>query len=84
MPKDDQKELFVVVDKNDRILGHRTRYDCHHDKSLIHRGIEIVIFNSKGEILLQKRSKKKDLYPGLYTVSTGGHVTKGESYRQSA
>lgn len=84
MPKDDQNELFVVVDKNDKVIGYKTRYECHHNKSLVHRGIGVVIFNAKGEVLLQKRSQKKDLYPGFYSISTGGHVTKGETYLQAA
>lgn len=82
--KDKQDELFVVVNKKDKIIGYRTRYDCHHDRTLIHRAVGIVIFNDKGEILLQKRSKFKDLNPGMYTISASGHVSKGESYKESA
>lgn len=82
--KDNKKELFIVVNKQDRIIGFRTRFECHHDKSLIHRAIGIVIFNSKGQILLQKRSKLKDLNPGLYTLSASGHVSKGQTYYQAA
>lgn len=82
--KDNQGELFVVVDRKDRIIGYRTRFDCHHDKKLIHRAIGIVIFNKAGQILLQKRSKLKDLNPGLYTLSASGHVSKGDTYKQAA
>lgn len=81
---DDQNELFVVVDKNDKIIEYRTRFDCHHDKSLIHRAVGIVIFNDNGEILLQKRSQTKDLNPGMYTLSAAGHVSRGETYEQTA
>lgn len=81
---DKQDELFVVVDKDDKVIDHRTRYDCHHNKQLIHRAIGVVIFNDQGQILLQKRSQNKDLNPGLYTISTSGHVDKGETYRQTA
>jgi isopentenyl-diphosphate delta-isomerase type 1 len=82
--KDNQQELFIVVGKNDRIISYRTRYDCHHDKSLIHRAIGIIIYNDEGEILLQKRSILKDLQPGMYDISVGGHVTKGQSYKEAA
>jgi isopentenyldiphosphate isomerase len=44
----------------------------------------IIIFNDKGEILLQKRSMTKDLFPGMLGVSVGGHVNKGESYEEAA
>lgn len=81
---DDQKELFIVVDKGDNIIDYRTRYDCHHDKSLVHRSIGVVIFNDQREILLQKRSMLKDTHPGLYTISVSGHVTKGQSYEEAA
>ena len=81
---DDQSELFVVVDKDDQVIGYRTRYDCHHDKSLIHRAVGIVITNDKGEILLQKRSQKKDTGKGLFDIASSGHVAKGESYREAA
>ncbi len=82
--KDKQDELFVVVNKQDKIIGYRTRYDCHHDKSLIHRAVGVVIFNSKGELLLQKRSNHKDLNPGLYDLSVSGHVNQGQTYYQAA
>lgn len=82
--KDNQEELFIVVDRDDNILEYRTRYDCHHDKSLTHRAIGVLIFNDKGELLLQKRSMHKDLNPGKYTISVGGHVTKGQTYEEAA
>lgn len=82
--KDKQDELFVVVDKKDRIIGYRTRYECHHNKNLIHRAIGVVVFNKKGQILMQKRSRFKDLNPGLFTISASGHVTKGQTYYRAA
>lgn len=81
---DDQNELFVVVDENDKILEYRTRHDCHHDKSLIHRAVGIVLVNDKGEIILQKRSQNKDTDPGKYDVAASGHVARSESYEQAA
>jgi mevalonate kinase len=77
---DNQDELFVVVDKNDNILGYKTRYECHHDKSLIHRTVGVLIFNKNGQLLLQKRSKTKDMDPGVWAISSAGHVTKNQSY----
>lgn len=82
--KNNQEEIFIVVNKQDRIIDYRTRYECHHNNKLIHRAIGIVIFNKMGQILMQKRSKNKDLYPNLYTISTSGHVDKGETYHQAA
>ncbi len=81
---DNADELFVIVDKNDKILGFEKRSKCHHDKSLIHRAIGVVIFNNQGKVLLQKRSENKDVFPGFYTISCSGHVGKGEEYLESA
>lgn len=81
---DDQQELFIVVDNNDTVLQYRSRFDCHHDRTLIHRAVGVVISNDRGKILLQKRSMKKDLNPGKFTISAGGHVTKGQTYEAAA
>jgi isopentenyldiphosphate isomerase len=81
---DDQNELFVVVDEDDTILEYRTRYDCHHDTSLIHRAVGVIIANDKGEMLLQKRSLNKDSGAGQYDLAVTGHVAKGESYEETA
>ncbi len=80
---DNQQELFVVVDKNDTIIEFRTRYECHHDPSLIHRSIGVLIFDSKGRVLLQKRSQNKDTYQGYWGLSCAGHVAKGETYEKT-
>lgn len=77
---DDQNELFVVVDLDDNVIGHKTRHECHHDKTIIHRAVELFIFDFKGRILLQKRSMAKDTQPGYWSTSVGGHVGKDESY----
>ncbi len=80
---DDQQEYFIVVDRRDRILGYRTRYDCHHDRTLIHRGANLVIFDDQGRALLQKRSMTKDTRAGYWQNAVGGHVSKGESYKKA-
>jgi len=82
--KDIQDEQFIVVDENDQIMGYKTRYQCHHDKLLIHRAVDVILFNAEGKIVMQKRSKQKDLYPSYYCVTASGHVSKGESYEDTA
>lgn len=80
---DNQDELFVVVDKDDKVVGYKTRGECHKDRTIIHRSALVVLCNKDGEILLQKRSLKKDLYPGYFTLSSSGHVAKDESYEDA-
>jgi len=77
-------EYFDVVDEKDNVIGRATRGECHKNRELIHRGIHVLIFNSDGDVLLQKRSRKVDLYPGKWTVSVAGHVGSGEDYMETA
>lgn len=80
----DDKDLLVVVDRYDNILGFKTRSECHRTNKLIHRLIGIIIFNKEGKILLQQRSNRKDSWPNFYTLSVSGHVLKGETYQKAA
>lgn len=77
-------EYFDVVDENDKVIGKASREECHSNPELIHRGVMILVFNSKGDLLLQKRSMKKDLNPGKWTVSASGHVESGDAYEETS
>lgn len=50
----------------------------------IHRATFILVFNSRGELFVQKRSMTKDVYPGYYDIAAGGVVLADESYETSA
>lgn len=81
---DDLNEIFDVVDELDRVIGHATRKECNSNPELIHRAVFVLVFNSKGELFLQKRSQTKDICPGMWSVSVSGHVDRGEDYRTAA
>lgn len=51
---------------------------------LLHRAANIFIFNSKGKVYLQKRSKKKHKYPLFWDISAGEHLKVGESFEEAA
>jgi isopentenyldiphosphate isomerase len=74
----DGDELLEVVDKNGKVKGLAKRSDIHGDPSLVHRVIHILVFDKKGRLLLQKRSMNKDVAPGKWDTSVGGHVNPGE------
>lgn len=84
MPYDDLQEKFYLVDKNDQVLGSITRKKAHADKTKIHRSVFVIVLNSKDQILLQKRSLHKDTAPDHWTISVGGHVTFGDTYKKAA
>lgn len=76
-------EFFDVIDKDNKVTGKAPRDECHR-RGLLHRAVHIMILNSKCEFLLQKRSKKKDLYSGWWTSSASGHVASGDGYDETA
>jgi len=77
-------EYFDIVDENDRVIGQAPRSSCHGDPSLVHRVAHVLLFNSRGDLLLQKRSVCKDIQPGKWDTSVGGHLDPGETYLEAA
>jgi len=77
------EEYLDIVDENDNVIGKDTR-DNVHKNFQIHRGIHVLVINSQGEILIQKRSPNKSYYPGYYDASVGAQVQSGESYEDAA
>ncbi len=72
-------EKVVTVDRQDRVLGEEERLKAHQVKGALHRGFTALVFNKKGELLLLKRSKKKQLWP-LFWDGCCSHPKLGESY----
>lgn len=77
------KEELDIVDAHDNLVGKADR-NVAHKKGLLHRGVQIFIFNSKGRIFVQQRSLKKDRFPGFWEASLSGHVSAGETYKEAA
>ena len=73
------EEIFDVVDDRDRVIGKQTRREVHR-RGLKHRAVHVLVFNARGEVYLQKRSFKKDTFPGAWDSSASGHLDSGETY----
>jgi isopentenyldiphosphate isomerase len=76
-------EYFDVVDEQDRVIGRKTRQVIHKGGKW-HRAVYIFVFNSKGELFLQKRGMNKDLDPGHWDCSVSGHLSTGQKYYEAA
>ncbi len=76
-------ELLDVIDENDNVIGQEERDVCLA-KKLLHRAVHVFVYNSRGELLLQKRSMQKKTYPGRWTSSCSGHISAGQSYEEAA
>ena len=68
-------EICIEVDKNDKEIGRRPRTDFYTGQ-YVHRSVQLVLRNKKGEMLLQKRSPKKIWYPKDWTYSVSGTVAQ--------
>ena len=78
----ENKELILLVDEEDREIGYEEKLKVH-EKALLHRAFSIFIFNSKEEMLLQKRDKGKYHSPGLWTNTCCSHQRKGEALKEA-
>ena len=77
--KDNSQEIFPVVDENGKVIGSATRGECHGGRMLLHPVVHLHVFNSKGEIYLQRRPDWKDIQPGKWDTAVGGHIDYGET-----
>ena len=82
-PPQNDEERFDVVDASDIVVGTAPRSEVHRRK-LRHRAIHVFVFNTAGEIFLQRRSLRKDTAPGRWVSSCSGHVDAGEDYDTAA
>jgi isopentenyldiphosphate isomerase len=76
------EEIFPIVDEDGNTIGEAPRSICHDGKSmLLHPVVHLHFYNSSGELFLQKRSMKKDIQPGKWDTSVGGHVAPEETIK---
>lgn len=73
------KEMFPLVDEEGNITGAASRGECHNGSKLLHPVVHLHVFNSRGELYLQRRPLWKDIQPGKWDTAVGGHVDLGES-----
>lgn len=76
---DNSKEIFPLVDEEGKVTGRATRGECHNGSMLMHPVVHLHVFNSRGEIYLQRRPDWKDIQPGKWDTAVGGHIDYGET-----
>lgn len=77
------EELFPLVDQEGHVVGSATRRECHSGSMLLHPVVHLHVFSPDGALLLQKRSDDKDIQPGRWDTSVGGHVDFGETIAEA-
>jgi isopentenyl-diphosphate delta-isomerase len=76
-------EQLILVDEHDREIGCKPKSECHAGKGILHRAFSIFVFNSDNELLLQKRSPDKLLWPNYWSNTCCSHPRRGESMEQA-
>jgi len=78
-------QTLIVVDDEDNVVRYASRSDCHSGDGLRHRGVAILVHNSKAEVLLQKR--KHNLFDNLWDLTGATHPLhvddRDETYEES-
>jgi isopentenyl-diphosphate delta-isomerase len=77
------EEKVILVDKNDNQVGLMPKLEAH-EKGILHRAFSIFIFNSRYELLLQKRASSKYHSGGLWTNTCCSHPKEGEDTLDAA
>lgn len=79
-----EKELIDVIDPDGMsVVATALRSEVHR-LGLWHRTVHVWVLNGKKELLLQKRSKSKESFPGLWDISAAGHITSGDASKNAA
>ena len=73
-----QEEIFPIVNAEGEVIGSATRAECHAGTFILHPVVHLHIFNSQGDLYLQKRVITKKIQPGKWDTAVGGHIDYGE------
>src|SRR3989338_8129878 len=76
-------EIVYVVNKKDQFVKKATRKEVR-EKALLHRVARVIILNDEKKFLIHKRTKNKDINPGLWDIGIAETVIEGDSYESTA
>src|SRR4030042_3103272 len=86
MVEEYKKEIkIVLIDKEDRVIGFREKYEAHKNPVPLHRAISVVILSKNKEMMLiQKRADNKPTWPLFWSNTCCTHPIRRESYLNCA
>jgi isopentenyl-diphosphate Delta-isomerase len=73
------QDSLILVDETDHGVGHLSKELCHEGRGVLHRAFSLLIFNDRGELLLQQRSASKRLWPLYWSNSCCSHPRSAET-----
>lgn len=77
-------EDLILVNEHDDNIGSMTKQQCHLGDGELHRAFSVFIFNKQGDVLLQRRSDQKMLWPMYWSNACCSHPRAGEDSEEAA
>ena len=76
-------EQLILVDSDDREIGHLAKADAHLGSGVLHRAFSLFVFNPGGQLLVQQRAPGKRLWPGYWSNTCCSHPRRGEKMKSA-
>ena len=77
------EEQVVLVDEQGKEIRLMGKTEAHQ-KGILHKAISVIIFNSKGEMLIQQRAFTKYHWAGIWSNTCCSHPREGETFIDAA
>ena len=71
-------EAVIQVTENDEVIGPISKLDSHHQDGNYHRAFSVMLFDSSGRLLLQRRASHKITFPDVWANSCCSHPLHSE------
>lgn len=79
-----ESDLLILVDADDQEVGYLGKGACHDGEGILHRAFSVLLFNDRGELLLQQRASGKRLWPLYWSNSCCSHPRRAETLEAAA
>ncbi|MEC7089642.1 MAG: isopentenyl-diphosphate delta-isomerase, partial [Candidatus Thermoplasmatota archaeon] len=66
-------EAVIAVTEDDTVIGPMSKLEAHQGAGHYHRAFSVLLFNTKGEMLLQQRSSDKVTFPNVWANACCSH-----------
>jgi len=73
------EERVVLIDETNHVIGTARKSEIHTQRTPLHRGVSVFLFDGRQHLLLQRRSRKKKTWPLVWSNSCCGHPAPDES-----
>ena len=76
-------EAVIQVTEDDEVIGPISKFDSHNQVGSFHRAFSVLLFDSSGRLLLQRRASHKITFPDVWANSCCSHPLHSEEEMES-